>query len=72
MIHDNLAARVSTRLAFLVAGFGISCWAPLVPYAKERLAVLEVVMAFDVATEELAASRRLAVDSNYRTWNLSD
>jgi predicted MFS family arabinose efflux permease len=32
---------VATRLAFLVAGFGISCWAPLVPYAKDRLAVDE-------------------------------
>lgn len=32
---------VATRLAFLVAGFGVSCWAPLVPYAKDRLAVDE-------------------------------
>ncbi len=27
----------STRLAFFVAGFGTAAWAPLVPYAKERL-----------------------------------
>ncbi len=32
---------VATRLAFLVAGFGVSCWAPLVPYAKDRLVVDE-------------------------------
>lgn len=38
---DNPAARVATRLAFLVAGFGVSCWAPLVPYAKVRLGVDE-------------------------------
>jgi MFS family permease len=38
---DNPAARVATRLAFLVAGFGVSCWAPLVPYAKARLAADE-------------------------------
>jgi predicted MFS family arabinose efflux permease len=38
---DNPAARLATRLAFLVAGFGVSCWAPLVPYAKDRLAVDE-------------------------------
>ncbi len=38
---DNPAARLATRLAFLVAGFGVSCWAPLVPYAKERLGVDE-------------------------------
>ncbi len=40
MISTQLpAARLATRLAFFVAGFGIACWAPLVPYAKSRLAV---------------------------------
>ena len=34
----NPPARLATRLAFLVAGFGVSCWAPLVPYAKFGLA----------------------------------
>ena len=34
---DSAAARLSTRLAFWVAGFGVSAWAPLVPYAKQRL-----------------------------------
>lgn len=33
--------RAATRLAFLIAGFGIACWAPLVPYAKQRLGVEE-------------------------------
>lgn len=33
----NSASRLATRLAFWVAGFGLSAWAPLVPYAKERL-----------------------------------
>lgn len=33
------SARLATRLAFLAAGFGIACWAPLVPFAQERLAV---------------------------------
>lgn len=36
---DSSKTRLATRLAFLVAGFGISCWAPLVPYAKQRLGV---------------------------------
>ncbi|WCM27178.1 MFS transporter [Sphingomonas sp. QA11] len=36
---DRPATRLATRLAFLVAGFGIACWAPLVPFAKQRLAV---------------------------------
>jgi hypothetical protein len=38
------APRVATRLAFLVAGFGLSCWAPLVPFAKDRLAVDEQML----------------------------
>jgi predicted MFS family arabinose efflux permease len=41
---DNRPARIATRLTFLVAGFGISCWAPLVPYAKDRLGVDERVL----------------------------
>jgi predicted MFS family arabinose efflux permease len=37
--HDRPSTRLATRLAFLVAGFGIACWAPLVPFAKQRLAI---------------------------------
>ncbi|MCY0386593.1 MFS transporter [Robbsia sp. Bb-Pol-6] len=29
-------AQFSTRIAFFVAGFGVSAWAPLVPFAKAR------------------------------------
>jgi predicted MFS family arabinose efflux permease len=36
---DSPATRLATRLSFVVAGFGIACWAPLVPFAKQRLAV---------------------------------
>src|SRR5215470_12958872 len=39
MTSDQPAARFATRLAFLVAGFGVACWAPLVPFAKQRLQV---------------------------------
>lgn len=36
--HDDLgSAKLSTRLAFFIAGFGLACWAPLVPFAKARL-----------------------------------
>ena len=38
------AARLATRLAFLVAGFGVACWAPLVPFAKQRLGVDDGVL----------------------------
>lgn len=41
---DRPATRLATRLSFLVAGFGIACWAPLVPFAKERLAVDDGVL----------------------------
>ena len=33
--------RLSTRLAFLAAGLAMSAWAPLVPFAKNRLALGE-------------------------------
>jgi predicted MFS family arabinose efflux permease len=36
---DTPSTRLATRLAFLVAGYGIACWAPLVPYVQSRLAV---------------------------------
>jgi MFS family permease len=33
---DQSRAKLATRLAFIAAGFGVACWAPLVPYAKTR------------------------------------
>ncbi len=36
---NSPATRFATRCAFLAAGFGLACWAPLVPYAKARLQV---------------------------------
>jgi predicted MFS family arabinose efflux permease len=33
--------RLSTRLAFLASGLAMSAWAPLVPFAKQRLAMSE-------------------------------
>ncbi|MFC3684071.1 MFS transporter [Hydrogenophaga luteola] len=41
---DSPATRLATRLAFLVAGFGLACWAPLVPFAKQRLGVGDGVL----------------------------
>ncbi|SFM35191.1 MFS transporter [Pelosinus propionicus] len=38
--------QISTRVAFFIAGFGIAAWAPLIPYAKERLAIDEGVLGF--------------------------
>lgn len=44
MSSDRPATRLATRLAFLVAGFGVACWAPLVPFAKARLGVNDGVL----------------------------
>lgn len=41
---DRPATRLATRLSFLVAGFGLACWAPLVPFAKERLGVDDAML----------------------------
>ncbi|GAB7523173.1 MFS transporter [Paraburkholderia sp. 2C] len=44
MTSDQPAARFATRLAFLVAGFGVACWAPLVPFAKDRIGANDGVL----------------------------
>ncbi len=36
--------QVSTRVAFFIAGFGVSAWAPLIPYAKDRLGLDEGIL----------------------------
>jgi predicted MFS family arabinose efflux permease len=41
---DHSGARLGTRLSFLVAGFGIACWAPLVPFIKQKLQVDDQVL----------------------------
>ena len=40
-ILQRPATLLATRLVFLVAGFGLACWAPLVPFARARLHVDE-------------------------------
>ncbi|WP_316818474.1 MFS transporter [Pedobacter nyackensis] len=37
MLAKTLKARNATKAIFLVCGLGISSWAPMVPYAKDRL-----------------------------------
>lgn len=41
MKTTDLKHRISTRLAFLAAGMGMSAWAPLVPFAQTRTGVAE-------------------------------
>lgn len=38
------AARISTRVAFFIGGFGPGAWAPLVPFAKARAALDDGVL----------------------------
>jgi len=47
MAHDPRklpAAALATRLAFLVAGFIMACWAPLIPFAKAQVGASEGVL----------------------------
>jgi len=41
---DSPATRLSTRLLFLVAGFGYGCWAPLVPLTKIKFGIDEHIL----------------------------
>lgn len=41
MTQREAGSRLATRIAFFVAGFGLACWAPLVPLAKARLDIGE-------------------------------
>lgn len=38
------AVQLATRIIFLIAGTGVSTWAPLVPYAKSRLDVSDAAL----------------------------
>ncbi len=40
----GFAEQLSTRLAFLITGLAMSAWAPLVPFAQERLDVNEATL----------------------------
>lgn len=40
----GLSQQVSTRIAFFIAGFAVSSWAPLVPFAKDRANLDEGVL----------------------------
>lgn len=37
MLAQTIKARKATKAIFLVCGLGVSSWAPMVPYAKDRL-----------------------------------
>jgi predicted MFS family arabinose efflux permease len=39
VIRQEAGSRLATRLVFYVSGFGLACWAPLVPLAKARLGI---------------------------------
>jgi hypothetical protein len=41
---DQSRAKLATRLAFVAAGFGVACWAPLVPFAKARCHLSDATM----------------------------
>lgn len=41
---SQLPVQMATRIVFLIAGIGMSTWAPLVPYAKSRLDVSDATL----------------------------
>ncbi|MBF0877898.1 MFS transporter [Gluconobacter cerevisiae] len=41
-ISQLTGAKIATRCAFFIAGFGLACWAPLVPFARERMRLSDV------------------------------
>src|SRR5580692_11256182 len=43
---DHSKSRLATRLSFAAAGFGVACWAPLVPFAKTRLGIGDGTLGF--------------------------
>src|ERR1700722_17305553 len=64
-------AKLSTRLAFVAAGFGVACWAPMVPFAKTRChlgddtmgLVLLLLGAGSIVAMPLAANVRVRLSS---------
>jgi predicted MFS family arabinose efflux permease len=45
-VVDHSKPRLATRLCFAAAGFGVACWAPLVPFTKTRLGVGDGALGF--------------------------
>jgi MFS family permease len=45
-VADHSKSRLATRLCFAAAGFGVACWAPLVPFAKARLGIGDGTLGF--------------------------
>jgi MFS family permease len=45
-VPDHPKSVLATRLCFAAAGFGVACWAPLVPFTKLRLGVGDGALGF--------------------------
>lgn len=45
-VGDHSKPRLATQLCFAAAGFGVACWAPLVPFAKTRLGIGDGSLGF--------------------------
>src|ERR1700690_2921976 len=45
-VADHSKSRLATRLCFAAAGFGVACWAPLVPFVKTRLGIGDGTLGF--------------------------
>ncbi len=43
-LRAALPVRIATRIIFFIAGFGMSSWAPLVPFARQRLGINDAAL----------------------------
>ena len=62
-------ASTGTRLFFLANGFAIACWAPLVPFAKVRLAIGDGELGLLLACIGLGSIAAMAVTGLYSARN---
>lgn len=54
-------AGLATRLCFFVAGFVLSCWAPLVPFAKDRVGLDAAALGFMLLCGGLGSAAALVI-----------
>src|SRR5579859_3344201 len=62
-------AKLSTRLAFVAGGFGVACWAPLVPIAKTRCHLGDDTMGLVLL---LLGAGSIALDPQRLFWRGAD
>jgi len=63
-IATDSQAELATRLAFVAAGFGVACWAPVVPYAKARCQVDDGTIALILLLQAVGSILAMPLAAN--------